>query len=134
MKPVEIAVGIIRDVITNRIFITQRPTTSFLAGYWEFPGGKIEIGETPVKAVIRELYEEVGIRATTPILFKEIAHDYPGKRLIFYFFIIEKWYGEPYGREGQPGQWVTIEELECHNFPEANRSIIKMLKQKWAIM
>lgn len=130
-KPLEIAVGVIRNATNNQIFITQRQQKSHLAGRWEFPGGKIEPGETPEQGLYRELLEEIGIEIDSPVLLESLQYTYPEKTLILHFFTVEKWCGEPYGKEGQSSRWVDVNELNEEEFPDANRSIVRLIKQEF---
>lgn len=127
LKQLNIAAGIIRNS-GNEIFITQRDASSHMAGFWEFPGGKIEAGETPEQAVIRELQEEVGIEAKAPVLLKTLEHRFPDRIITLYFFLVEEWQGEPYGKEGQPKRWVKQSELKAEEFPPANEAVVNALK------
>jgi len=127
LKQLNIAAGIIRNS-AKEIFITQRDASSHMAGFWEFPGGKIESGETPEQAVIRELQEEVGIDAEAPVLLKTLEHRFPDRIITLYFFLVEEWQGEPYGKEGQPKRWVKQSELKAEEFPPANEAIVNALK------
>jgi len=127
LKQLNIAAGIIRNA-SKEIFITQRDASSHMAGFWEFPGGKIEAGETPEQAVIRELQEEVGIDAKSPVLLKTLEHRFPDRIITLYFFLVEDWQGEPYGKEGQPKRWVAQADLKEEEFPPANEVVVTALK------
>lgn len=129
MKVLEIAVGIIVDP-QRGIFITQRKASSHLAGFWEFPGGKIESGESAEQALSRELLEEIGIQVSSARWLKCIDYYYSDKHLNLHFFLVEKWQGEPYGKEGQQGQWVAIDKLHDYQFPEVNQQIIALLQRQ----
>lgn len=129
MKELEIAVGIIVDP-QRRIFITQRKASSHLAGFWEFPGGKVEPGETAEQALFRELQEEIGIQVSSARWLKCRDYCYSDKHLNLHFFLVEQWQGEPYGREGQEGQWVAIDKLDYYQFPEVNQQIITLLQSQ----
>lgn len=128
LKHLQIAVGIIRNP-QQEIFITQRAAASHMAGFWEFPGGKLEAGETPVQALIRELNEETGINALSPTLLKTIEHTFDDRIVTLYFFMVEEWEGEPFGREGQPMRWIKQSELNANEFPPANASVIQLLQR-----
>ena len=127
MKNVEIAVGIIRSH-DGKIFITQRGESSHLAGFWEFPGGKVEQNETPFQTLQREIAEEVDIRIHNAHFLKTIEYQYSDCFSTIHTDLIEEWDGEPCAAEGQPSRWVDEEDLNADDFPDANRSIIEMLK------
>lgn len=129
MKILQIAVGIIRNP-QHEIFITQRAADAHMANKWEFPGGKIEQGETPEQAVIRELEEEVGIIARAPQLFDTLEYAFPDRHITLWFYLVEQWEGEPWGKEVQPGSWVVLTEDDAEKFPPANAPIITKLMQQ----
>lgn len=126
-KRVWISAGIILNSSHEKVFITQRAAKAHQGGLWEFAGGKVELGETAEQAVIRELDEEVGIQATEVEHLMKLEHDYPDKALEFDFFLIRSFNGEPFGKEGQPGQWVRVEELVDYPFPAANVPVLERL-------
>jgi 8-oxo-dGTP diphosphatase len=128
MKQLEISVGIIRNS-QGQIFITQRAADAHMANKLEFPGGKIEVDETPEQALVRELHEETGITVTGFTLFDKLAYQFPDRHITLWFFMVESWEGEPWGKEGQPGQWVTQNALVAADFPPANEPIIRKLQQ-----
>lgn len=122
----QVAVGVIRDP-QQRIFITQRRHHTELAGYWEFPGGKLEAGETPLEALVRELYEEVGIRVEQARLLQTVAGTQIQQHLQLHYFLVEQWQGEPYGREGQPHRWIAQQDLRAVALPPTNASVVAWL-------
>ncbi|EPE3625021.1 8-oxo-dGTP diphosphatase MutT [Serratia marcescens] len=126
MKHLNIAVGIIRNA-QREIFITRRAVDAHMAGFWEFPGGKIEQGETPEQALSRELREETGIEAERAELLEVVEHRFSDRIVTLNFYLVEAWAGEPFGREGQPMRWVKQAELREDEFPEANTGIIQLL-------
>ena len=126
MKILQISVGIIRNA-AGEIFITQRAADAHMAHKWEFPGGKIEAGETPQDAVIRELQEEVGIAATSLHQFDKLEYQFPDRHITLWFWLVDGWEGEPWGKEGQPGRWVAQQELVAEEFPPANAPVIEKL-------
>ena len=116
---------IVRD---GEVLCAQRGPNGALGGMWEFPGGKIESGETPEQAVIRELQEEVGIEATSLVLLDTLEHRFPDRIITLHFFMVEDWKGEPYGKEGQPKRWIAQSQLNEAEFPPANEAIVRALK------
>lgn len=127
-KPVvQVAAGIIRNEF-GQIYLTQRLEGQDFAQALEFPGGKIEAGETPEAALKRELEEEVGIHILTAQLYDHFTFDYPTKIIEFFFYLVEEWMGEPFGREGQEGFWLSQQDLEAGQFPPANVRILEKLK------
>ena len=128
MKILQIAVGIIRND-AGEIYITQRAADAHMANKWEFPGGKIEAGETAEEAMIRELEEEVGITASEPQLFDKLEYAVPDRHITLWFWLVENWQGEPWGKEGQPGRWIAQNALIADEFPPANAPVIEKLVQ-----
>jgi 8-oxo-dGTP diphosphatase len=126
LKHLQIVVGIIRNA-QQEIFITQRAADSHMAGFWEFPGGKVEQGETAELALKRELSEEVGIVVQEAVLLNVLEHTFTDRIVTLSFYMVEAWDGEPFGREGQPIRWVRQSELVAEEFPPANATIIALL-------
>lgn len=112
----------------GRFLLAQRPQDKVYAGYWEFPGGKIEPGETPHHALVRELHEELGIEVTTayPWLIREFDYDHADVRL--HFFRVRAWRGEPHGREGQAFAWQRIDAIDVSPLLPANGPILHALR------
>ena len=92
----------------GRVLLAQRPEGKAMAGLWEFPGGKVDPGETPEAALIRELAEELGIDVTASCLapFTFASHAYPDFHLLMPLYVCRKWSGMPIAREGQRLSWV----------------------------
>lgn len=126
-KRVHVAVGVIVNA-EGQILIAKRPDNTHQGGLWEFPGGKVEPGETLLAALDRELFEELDIRveATSPVI--EIIHDYPDKQVHLDVHRVEVWTGNPVGKEGQPTRWVSSKQLSDFQFPAANYPIVNALQ------
>lgn len=114
----------------GRVLLAQRPEGKSLAGLWEFPGGKVDPGETPETALIRELDEELGIQTWTsclaPLTFA--SHSYPEFHLLMPLFACRRWDGIPQGRESQRLAWVRPEKLADYPMPPADLPLIPMLR------
>jgi len=128
-KPVRVAVGVVLNAETE-VLVAQRQQGQHLAGLWEFPGGKIEAGETCEQALKRELEEEVGIVIGLCHPFARIIHQYPEKQVELNVQLVSTFEGEAHGKEGQAVRWLALSELKEEMFPEANRAIIHSLQQQ----
>jgi len=124
---VQVAVAIILNQ-DHEVLIALRPNTAHQGGLWEFPGGKLETGESIEDALKRELLEELDISLLESQLFKTIQYQYPDKAVILNIHIVSSFSGEPKGVEGQPIQWKSIDQLKVENFPAANRCIVHALQ------
>lgn len=107
--------------------ISRRADTAHQGGKWEFPGGKVEAGESAQEALARELDEELGIRPLEYRPLIRVRHDYPDKSVLLDVWRVARFAGRPEGREGQPLAWVAVKALSKYEFPEANRPIIDAL-------
>lgn len=126
-KPIiQVAAGIIRNEF-GQIYLTQRLEGQDFAQSLEFPGGKVDKGETPEQALARELEEEIGIHLLNATLFERFVFEYPTKIIQFHFYLVEQWVGEPFGREEQEGMWIAQSELDASQFPPANAKLIQRL-------
>jgi 8-oxo-dGTP diphosphatase len=123
MSRVHVAVGVIRNS-AGEILISKRHLDSHQGGLWEFPGGKVEAGETVIEALQRELLEELGIRFVDAQALVEIEHDYSDKAVCLDVWLVDAFSGSAEGREGQPLAWVTPSRLGAYEFPAANQPII----------
>ncbi|CZT36218.1 8-oxo-dGTP diphosphatase MutT [Rhizobium sp. 9140] len=113
----------------GRILLAQRPEGKSMAGLWEFPGGKVETGETPEETLIRELEEELGIRTKVaclaPLTFA--SHAYEDFHLLMPLYVCRRYEGVPQGREGQALKWVRAKALRDYPMPPADEPIIPYL-------
>ena len=123
-----VAVGVIFNEKTQ-VLIAKRQEGSHLAGLWEFPGGKVETGETVTQALSRELNEEIGIIIHDPKPLTVIHQTYPEKEVILDVWQINQFTGTPKGKEGQPILWVHPHCLSDFSFPPANQGILNKLKE-----
>ncbi|WGE32753.1 8-oxo-dGTP diphosphatase MutT [Actinobacillus genomosp. 2] len=129
-KPtIQVSAGIIRNEF-GQIYLTQRLEGQDFAQALEFPGGKVATGETPEDALKRELEEEIGIHVLSAFPYESFRFDYPTKVIEFFFYLVEEWVGEPFGREGQEGFWVAQADLDESEFPPANSRLIQRLKSE----
>ena len=114
----------------GRVLLARRPQGRPLAGLWEFPGGKVEPGETPEGALIRELAEELGIEVTAsslaPLTFA--SYSYPGFHLLMPLYLCREWSRTPTPREGQRLAWVRLLDLAEYPMPPADRPLIARLR------
>jgi 8-oxo-dGTP diphosphatase len=114
----------------NRVLLAQRPEGKSMAGLWEFPGGKVESGETPEAALIREMNEELGIdtheSCLAPIGFA--SHAYDDFHLLMPLFVCRKWKGTPEAREGQTLTWARPNALRDYPMPPADVPLIAQLQ------
>lgn len=112
----------------GQILIARRPINTTLGGLWEFPGGKIEPGETVTDCIQREIREELGIEVIVGNKLIEIAHTYSNFQVTLYVYHCQHLQGEPQPLESDEVRWVTVDELNLYAFPEANQQIIDALK------
>ncbi len=120
---VHVAVGVITDP-SGAILIAQRPSHLHQGGFWEFPGGKVESGETVIDALKRELQEELGVTVHEMRPLIRVPYDYPEKSVLLDVWRVVSFSGEARGCEGQPVKWVSRHSLTDFNFPAANGPIV----------
>jgi len=114
----------------GRVLLAQRPPGKSMAGLWEFPGGKVNAGETPEAALIRELTEELGVDVTASCLapFIFASYSYPDFHLLMPLYVCRKWSGIPMAREGQRLAWVRPARLADYPMPPADKPLVAMLR------
>lgn len=128
MKILLVAACALVDV-DRRILIAQRPEGKTLAGLWEFPGGKVEAGETPEATLVRELQEEIGIETSEKCLLplSFASHTYEDFHLLMPLYVCRRWSGIPQPREGQALKWVRALDLRAYPMPPADEPLIPAL-------
>jgi 8-oxo-dGTP diphosphatase len=128
VKVVSVAACALIDA-DGRVLLAQRPEGKSMAGLWEFPGGKIEAGETPEQSLIRELEEELGIivkeACLAPLTFA--SHSYPDFHLLMPLYVCRRWDGMVTAREGQSLAWVRPNRLRDYPMPPADIPLIPHL-------
>jgi len=121
-----VAVGVVQRS-DGRVLLAERPSGKPWAGYWEFPGGKIEVGEDVRAALTRELHEELGIEFDRGYSWITVDYAYPEKRVRLYFYRVLGWHGTPHGREGQRLSWEDPQAVAVQPLLPANESILQAL-------
>ncbi len=125
-RPVHVVAAVLRDAL-GRVLLARRTAGRDLAGAWEFPGGKVEAGETPMAALDRELHEELGIRVLAAQPLISVPQSYPGKRIVLDVHLVSAFDGTPWGRERQALAWSPLEKLESYPMPPADRPVVAAL-------
>jgi len=126
--PVHVVAGVLVDP-RGRILLARRTAGRDLAGAWEFPGGKLEPGETPFQALDRELHEELGIRIHSMEPLISVAQAYKDKRIVLDVYRVTRFSGRPRDREKQALAWSPIEKLCTYPMPPADRPVVAALTQ-----
>ena len=126
---IHIAVGVLLND-NHEVLIALRPAESHQGGLWEFPGGKVEEGESVERALNREFEEELGISVQVCTELTQIMHEYADKSVMLDVWRIEKSSGTPQGREGQVIEWRALSKLRAVDFPKANERIIRILNRQ----
>lgn len=130
---VHVAVGVIVQKSSSseyQYFLTKRLAKAHQGNKWEFPGGKLENGESVPEALSRELKEEIAIEVLScqPLII--IEHQYADKKVCIEVFIVDNYIGEPSAQEGQGQGWFSLDELQSLDFPAANQEIIAKLHEQ----
>jgi len=124
---IEVAAGILIDD-RDRVLLMQRLPGKHLAGLWEFPGGKVESGETIDEALVRELNEELGIEVLASAPLISLPWQYPEKTVRLHALRVTTWRGEPRAREGHPLRWVALRDIDVATMPPADAPIVTALR------
>jgi 8-oxo-dGTP diphosphatase len=112
----------------GQVLVTQRPPGKSMAGHWEFPGGKVEPGESDAEALRRELREELGIEVIGARLLEELTHDYPERRVVLSVWVVSEYAGVPAALEGQPLHWSAAARLRTLPMLPADWPIVERLE------
>lgn len=126
-RPLHVAVAVILNS-QGEILISRRPDHVHQGGLWEFPGGKVEPGETVQQAIRREIHEELGINVQQLQPLIRFPYTYPGYPVLLDVWKVVDFTGEASSREGQPIEWLPVDELDKRTFPRANRAIMKAMQ------
>lgn len=129
-RPIVLVAAVALIDADGRVLLAQRPQGKYLAGLWEFPGGKVQPGETPETALIRELAEELGIDVAASCLapFTFASYAYPEFHLLMPLYLCRKWSGIAVAREGQRLLWVRPPRLADYPMPPADAPLVAMLR------
>lgn len=130
-KRIHVAAGVILDG-TGQVLLALRPKDKHKGGLWEFPGGKVEAGESVRDALARELLEEINLVVDEASPFLVIDHDYGDKQVMLDVWHVSRFSGTPHGSEGQEIAWVKIADLDRYQFPEANAGIVLALRKRFS--
>jgi len=131
MQELWVVAGLVLDS-RGRVLIAQRPMGKALAGRWEFPGGKVDDGEAPHAALVRELREEVSLETGGGERVMYYAATYPGRTIWLDVWLMHEWSGEPHGLDGQALEWVEPSRLLEHDILEADAPIVAWLASRAA--
>ena len=129
MQTIDVAAGILLS--DGGVLVSERKHDPAFPGLWEFPGGKVDPGESRDDALRRELTEELGIEICRHRLFVSLEHTYPDRQVRIDFFLVTRWLGEPVGREGQALRWVPLEQLSADALLPADAPVVERLKALW---
>ncbi len=129
-SPIVLVVAVALIDADGRVLLARRPSGKAMAGLWEFPGGKVEAGETPEAALIRELGEELGIDVSASCLapFTFSSHGYETFHLLMPLYVCRVWVGRVCAREGQETAWVRPQRLADYPMPPADKLLVAMLR------
>ncbi len=125
---VHVVAGILRDR-DGRVLLAERLNDREFAGYWEFPGGKVDPGEAREAALIRELAEELGIEIVRFEYFLSLEHDYADRQVHIEFFLVTEWQREARGMLGQGLKWLPVDEIPRVRLLPANEAVVEKLQR-----
>ena len=120
----------------DRVLIAKRPQSKHMGGFWEFPGGKVEVGENPEAALARELFEEVDIHVTSAQPYMRVEHDYVDKKVLLDIWQVDAFSGKAQNKEGQQCRWLSLEQILAPSgdndlcFPAGNQPILQRLAEQ----
>jgi len=123
----DVVAGILRDT-AGRVLIAERIGDTPLAGLWEFPGGKVDPGETRGAALCRELREEIGIEVLDFDYYFRGSHEYPDRKVVIDFYLVRRWQRQPMGLEGQGLRWCRPSEVSAAELLPANEGVLQALR------
>ena len=135
MKPIHVVAAIIVGP-DQQIFISRRGDHLHQGGLWEFPGGKVEVGENPEAALARELFEEVDIHVTSAQPYMRVEHDYVDKKVLLDIWQVDAFSGKAQNKEGQQCRWLSLEQILAPSgdndlcFPAGNQPILQRLAEQ----
>lgn len=122
-----VVAAVIFNAARDQVLIARRPKHLHQGGLWEFPGGKVEVGESPRAALARELWEELALRVVRCAELMQVVHAYPDKTVQIDVWTVDEIVGTPLGNEGQVVAWVPLSRLSEYPFPAANQDILARL-------
>jgi len=114
----------------QQFLITRRQAGKHLEHYWELPGGKVEVDESPRQALQRELVEEINIRTISATQFMQVYHRYPDRNILLDTWIVDDYQGDVMPREQQALTWIDCDQISAYRFPDADLPILDALKQR----
>ncbi|MDX1537689.1 8-oxo-dGTP diphosphatase MutT [Arsukibacterium sp.] len=131
LPQLHVAVGVIirQQAQHKQVLLALRSSKQHQGGKWEFPGGKVEPGETVEAALARELQEELAITVLQARPFMQLNYTYPERQVKLDIWLVTDFSGTPAGLEGQPLQWANVSDLAAISFPDANQPIVERLQQ-----
>jgi len=127
MEHIDVVAGVIFNAARTEVLVALRKPEQHQGDRWEFPGGKLEPGESVEAGLVRELSEEIGIDVISSCARKTIQHTYSDKQVCLHFRDVLRFVGVPQGREGQQLRWVAVKSLNTLRFPDANQVIVDTL-------